>query len=220
MRAAYHEIVAADDLARLLVELFEECARGFPHDGRERRRIAGAVRVAEWRFVCPLPIALRCRGWRRPDRMVQRRILDEQIASALRSHFFCDPLAIQFFLPSGGQGSIHVQADQVRIGGSPRARLVSQRDKLQRKLFSALHDIFIYPARVGFQQSADFWRRICGGTFGGLTHAEGSAAFVEIQGDGAEDLREIAGGGPAQQVHLPEAVLGHHVTLRSDGILD
>src|SRR5437867_3413928 len=47
----------------------------------------------------------------------------------------------------------------------------------------------------------------------GPAKTEGPAFAVEAQDRGAQDFREFARGDPAQEVHLPETILGGNVAL-------
>jgi len=48
--------------------------------------------------------------------------------------------------------------------------------------------------------------------------AEGAKLLVDIQGRRTEDLGELAASYSAQQIHLPQTVLGHDIALRFDHI--
>ena len=151
--------------------------------------------------------------------MVQRRIADKQISRPFLSHFPDNPLPVQFLLPCGSQRLIHIQADQISVRWSPSPRPVPQRRKFNRQFPAALRNIVVHPARIIFQQRTNFRRSIRRRAFRRLPHSQSAIFPVVSQPHLAKNLRQISARRPPQQIHLPQTVLRHHITLRRHHIL-
>ena len=115
------------------------------------------------------------------------------------------------------QVEVHRVADQRRVLDVPRFRLLAQQQigpgpclEIAQAGVDAVH--------VGLQQRAlragdavEMGRRA-------RAQAVHATALVGVDGDGAEQFGELAGGGATQQVHLEEAFLRMHVAQRTHRI--
>jgi hypothetical protein len=92
-------------------------------------------------------------------------------------------------------------------------RLIAEKRELQRKASLVLLDESIYAAGVAVHDFARGRVEKGGVTFRRAGEAVGAKFLVDGEGLATEDLRELAAGDTAEKVHLPEAVLGHHIAL-------
>jgi len=121
--------------------------------------------------------------------------------------------AAEFFFPRFGESFVHVSADDEGVGGLPGLRLVFEEFKFDRKIVPVLLDEFVHSAGVGFHDDTGFFVEERGIAFRGRAEAEKPEMLVDGDGTGPKDFRELAAGNAAEQIHLPEAILGHDVAL-------
>src|SRR4029077_9487837 len=81
-------------------------------------------------------------------------------------------------------------------------------------------DEAIDAARVGFHNHTRRGFHLRNVTLRSVAETEGSEFFVDIQGCGTENFGELAPRDTPQQVHLPQAVLGHDESLSLCQVLD
>ena len=102
----------------------------------------------------------------------------------------------------------------------PPAGLDARQLELHRQVVGVRVDIGVHAVRVGREDALAL-----GVVAGPFPFVEGSAVHHEprpgvvVEGLGAEDLRETAFPPPAPELHLPQAVLGHHITLGKEEII-
>ncbi len=146
--------------------------------------------------------------------MIHCRFYGKQIFRAICSDAIRDFGAIQFPLPGVGQGSVHISRDHQRIRGLPGLRLVAQQGKFERKTVLVLLDEFVHAAGVSFHHLAGFTIEERDVAFRSPGESVSSKLLVDGKRRGTQDLRELAARDAPQKIHLPEAVLAHHVALR------
>ena len=151
--------------------------------------------------------------------MVQRRIAHKQIPRPFLPHLLRNPLPVQFLLPSRSQRLVHIQTDQISVRRSPSPRLITERHKLNRQFPAALRNIVVHPPRVSLQHSANFRRSIRRRALRRLPHPQSPIFPVVRQPHLTKNLAQIPTRRPPQQIHLPQPVLRHHITLRRHHIL-
>src|SRR5277367_25848 len=223
MRPAHHKIITPDYFRGLLLKLRQNIPRLLPRNRSERRpiniTIAPAIADPRRRFQARRPSTRRQGTPRSPNKMVQRRIANKQIPRPLLPHLLRNPLPVQFLLPGRSQRLIHIQTDQISVRRSPSPRPVTQRHKFNRQFPAALRNVVVHPARISLQQPANFWRSIRRRPLRRLPHPQSPIFPVVRQSELTKNLRQIPTRSPPQQIHLPQPILRHHVTLRRHHIL-
>ncbi len=152
--------------------------------------------------------------------MVHRGFGRKELFGALGADARCDGSAVQLALPGVRQRAVHVGGDGEAVGGLPELRFVFEEGELERQVVRMLFDEAVHAAGVGFHDGARVFVHQADLTVGGAAKLHGAEVFVDRQGRFAEYLRELAAGDAAQQIHLPEAILGHDVALRLGQIFD
>jgi len=80
-------------------------------------------------------------------------------------------------------------------------------------------DEIIDAARIFHEEGALIPGQILQVLFGNLTDAHAARAFVGGESDAPKNLGELAGGKATDDIHLPQSVLGRHISLQENGIL-
>ena len=147
------------------------------------------------------------------DEVIHRGLLREEVLATVRAHPLQHFRARQLFFPSVRQRLVHIAGDGQCVGGRPGPRLVFQQGKFQRQAVSVLFDKAIDAARVGFHDVARFRVHLREVAFGGAAEAKGAKLLVDGHGIFAEHFGELSARHAAQQVHLPQAILRHHIAF-------
>ena len=146
-----------------------------------------------------------------------------QVGHYVVIHLLAELLAysVQDNLVAPGYGQVpgHI-ADQIYgVLKLPGIGFVSQHGKFEGELSPVHADILVDPIREGFHQTKYF-------RFGYFHHLAGFAGelqcpekLVSLHQSRVQHLGKAARGDPAQQVHLPHAVLGHYISHRTVKIL-
>src|SRR5271156_2190404 len=196
MRPTNHKIITPDYFRGLLLKLRQKIPRRVPLNRSERWPInitvAPAITDPRRRFQARRPSTRRQGTPRTPNKMVQRRIANKQIARPLVSHLLRNPLPVQFLLPSRSQRLIHIQADQVSVRRSPRPRPVTQRHKFNRQFPATLGDIVVHPPGIILQQPANFRRSIRRSPLRRLPHPQSAIFLVVRQPHLAKNLAQVS----------------------------
>ena len=145
--------------------------------------------------------------------MIEGGVGRVEIFGFFRSDFGRDLSAIKFLLPCFCEGFVHVSPDDQGIGGLPGLWFVFEELEFDGEIILVLFDKFVDTAGIGFHDGAGFLVKEGGVAFCGRAEAEGAKVLVYRDGLRAEDFRELAASDSAQEVHLPETILGHDVTL-------
>src|SRR6267142_5211299 len=80
-------------------------------------------------------------------------------------------------------------------------------------MVATLLDEVIHAARVGLQEGARIGVHGSQFTIRDAPKLHGAEVFVDCQSRFAEDLAKLSASHMTQQIHLPQAILGHDVTL-------
>jgi len=127
--------------------------------------------------------------------------------------------AIQVPPPTAGKRFVHVSDDQKRVSRFPVPRFVAQESEFERELVLVSVNELIYAPSKGLHVGAKCGFTVQRIAFGGGTKSQNAEAAVNCNGRWAEDFRQLAGGGATKHVHLPKAILRHHIALGEVEIL-
>ncbi len=130
-----------------------------------------------------------------------------------------DALAAQLGLPMRVQHLHHSQADRDRVRAAPGLRAIAEQPELRRQRGLMLRDEKIHAARVIVKASAVGGGQVGVDAPGRIPDLQNPLRPVVLELRGAEDLRQLAIGVAAKEVHLPEPVLRRHVALRHKEIV-
>jgi len=145
--------------------------------------------------------------------MVESGVDGEKVFGFFRADAGRDLGAVDFFFPGFCERLVHVGANRERVGGLPGLRLVFEELEFDRKIVLVLFDEFVHAARVGVHDGAGFFVQERDVAFGGGAEADNAEMFVDGDGGGTKNFRELTASDAAEQVHLPETILGHDVAL-------
>jgi len=154
------------------------------------------------------------------DVVIHFSFVGVEIPGAIRADELLDFGAVELAFPSAGQRLVHVTGDDERIGGLPGLGSVMEKRKFERKIVLVGGEEGVDAASVSGEKGAGVV--VEGGEFaiGDAAEAEGAEGFIGFEGERADDFRELAARGAAEQVELEEAVLGHDVALGFYGVFE
>ena len=115
--------------------------------------------------------------------------------------------------PRGGEVAKHVERNDQAIDHAPGARLVLEQREFEWQASQVAVDEGIDAARVGRESGAVRRRQGGIGALGQAADSQAAGFAVGFERRGADHFRQVAGRIAAQAVHLPEAILGSHVSL-------
>src|SRR5579871_4356128 len=78
----------------------------------------------------------------------------------------------------------------------------------------------IHTARVGLEHAVCRWINKAEVAFSGPPESERAKLLVDIDGRRSEDFRKLAARNAPKQIHLPEPILRHDISLRFHHVFD
>ena len=120
---------------------------------------------------------------------------------------------------AGGEVLKHGELDQDGVARRPGGGLVGEQAELDGEAVALGGDGGVHSARVDLQPVALIGGQDSDGAVGGGAQLEGALQAVVLQHGAAKDGGELAGGVAAQQIHLPQAVLGGDEALGKDKVV-
>ncbi len=128
-------------------------------------------------------------------------------------------LARELRREAGGEVLKHHKLDQDGVARRPRSGPVAEQAELDGEAGALGGDGGVHSARVDLQPVALIGGQDGDGAVGGGAKLKGALQPVVIQHGAAKNGGELAGGVAAQQVHLPQAVLGGDESLGKDEVV-
>ena len=113
----------------------------------------------------------------------------------------------------------HLGRNQGRVLRRPRTRRIFQDAKLDRQPVAMRFDISVYAPRIGLEVSAILRRRNLNRLPGGHSEPQNPLLPVVLEKFVAQNLGDFAGCESPHHVHLPQAVLRSHKSLRKKKIV-
>lgn len=144
----------------------------------------------------------------------------QKIGIKVRGDFGANTLARKVFGPGSAEHFRHVRGHGDGIDFAPRSRPVTQDDKLDGKAVLVSEDERVHTARVGCEHALRIGVELQHRPFAHLPQAQRAVFHIGPERPLAENLSEFSLRQPAAQIHLPQAVLRGHITLREEEVVD
>ena len=130
-----------------------------------------------------------------------------------------ESLARELLREAGGEVLKHHKLDQDGVARGPRRGPVGEQAELDGEAAALGGDGGVHSARVDLQPVALIGGQDGDGAVGGGAQLQAALQAVVIQQGAAKNGGKLAGGVAAQQVHLPQAVLGGDEALGKDEVV-